>query len=251
MFIKLTRTDGTPVWLNPEFIVRIEPWKKGSAVAAAGDGDFEVMEDPRAILAMAGGVRVGAAGGSRGARPATGETPVVPESRQEGVSPHGRARTPSAPSGESGAGDASVGAPGTAATGETPVVPVEPAATGETPVVPVEPAATGETPVVPVRKTRSRKKAVAEPVPTPEPVPEPTPEPAPEPANDLFPEAPDEVAIAAAILKKNRCRSRKRIENTIKSMNPKMSMADARAMLQQMEARGFVLIDAQGHATFT
>ena len=229
MFIKLTRTDGTPVWLNPEFIVRIEPWKKGSAVAAAGDGDFEVMEDPRAILAMAGGVRVGAAGGSRGARPATGETPVVPESRQEGVSPHGRARTPCAPSGEIGAGDANVGAPGTAATGETPVVPV--------------------------RKTRSRKKAVAEPVPTPEPVPEPTPEPtpepAPEPANDLFPEAPDEVAIAAAILKKNRCRSRKRIENTIKSMNPKMSMADARAMLQQMEARGFVLIDAQGHATFT
>ena len=118
-----------------------------------------------------------------------------------------------------------------------------------------DPPATGETPVVPVRKTRSRKKAVAEPAPTPEPVPEPTPEPtpepAPEPANDLFPEAPDEVAIAAAILKKNRCRSRKRIENTIKSMNPKMSMADARAMLQQMEARGFVLIDAQGHATFT
>ena len=188
MFIKLTRTDGTPVWLNPEFIVRIEPWKKGSAVAAAGDGDFEVMEDPRAILAMAGGVRVGAAGGSRGARPATGETPVVP-----------------------------------------------------------------------VRKTRSRKKAVAEPepaptaAPTPEPVPEPASEPpaAPAPANDLFPEPPDEVAVAAAILKKNRCRSRKRIENTIKSMNPKMSMADARALLQQMEARGVVLIDAQGHATFT
>ena len=62
MFIKLTKTDGTPVWLNPEFIVRIEPWKKGSAVAAAGDGDFEVLEDPRAILALAGGTP---AGGSR------------------------------------------------------------------------------------------------------------------------------------------------------------------------------------------
>ena len=247
MFIKLTRTDGTPVWLNPDFIVRVEPWKKGSAVAAAGDGDFEVMEDPRAILAMAGGVRVETAGRSRGARPATGETPVVPESRQDGGSPHGRARTPCAPSGESGADDANVGAPGTAATGETPVVPVEPAATGETPVVPVEPAATGETPVVPVRKTRSRKKAT--PAPAPEPAPEPPPPPAP--ANDLFPQEPDEVAVAAAILKKNRCRSRKRIENTIKSMNPKMSMADARALLQQMEARGFVLIDAQGHATFT
>ena len=207
MFIKLTRTDGTPVWLNPEFIVRIEPWKKGSAVAAAGDGDFEVMEDPRAILAMAGGVRVEAAGGSRGARPATGETPVVPVAVAQER----------------------------------------------------EPPATDETPVVPVRKTRSRKKAVAEPepaptaAPTPEPVPEPASEPpaAPAPANDLFPEPPDEVAVAAAILKKNRCRSRKRIENTIKSMNPKMSMADARALLQQMEARGLVLIDAQGHATFT
>jgi outer membrane biosynthesis protein TonB len=218
MFIKLTRTDGTPVWLNPEFIVRIEPWKKGSAVAVAGDGDFELMEDPRAILALAGGVRVAA-------------------SLREG-------RAPARPS-----------------TGETPVVPVVPAPTGETPVVPVASAPTGETPVVPVRKTRSRKKAATEPAPepahAPEPAPEPAPAPAPEPApaeqpaDNLFPQAPDEVAVAAAILKKNRCRSRKRIQNTIKSMNPKMSMADARAMLEQMEARGLVLIDAQGHATFT
>jgi len=179
MFIKLTKTDGTPVWLNPEFIVRIEPWKKGAAVAAAGDGDFEVLEDPRAILALAGG----------------------------------------------------------------------------TPVVPVEPAATGETPVVPVRKTRSRKKAVAEsesePVPAPEPAPEPAPVSEQPPASNLFPEPPDEVAVAAAILKKHRCRSRKRIQNTIKSLNPKMSMEAARALLEQMEARGFVIIDEQGHATFT
>ena len=212
MFVKLTRTDGTPVWLNPDFIVRVEPWKKGSAVAAAGDGDFEVMEDPRTIIALAGGVRVAQAPKGEGrasARPATGETPVAPEVQ----------------------------------------------------------AATGETPVVPVRKTRSRKKAVSEPVPastpapepapapepTPEPAPaqEPVPEPTPESANNLFPQPPDEVAVAAAILKKQRCRSRKRIQNTIKSMNPKMSMDAARALLEQMEARGFVLIDAQGHATFT
>ena len=67
----------------------------------------------------------------------------------------------------------------------------------------------------------------------------------------FFPEPPDEVAMAAAILKKHRCRSRKRIQNTIKSLNPKMSMEAARALLEQMEARGFVIIDAQGHATFT
>ena len=224
MFIKLTRTDGTPVWLNPDFIVRIEAWKKGSAVAAAGDGDFEVMEDPRAILALAGGVRVEPAGGARLSRPPTGETPVVP---------------------------------------------VPPPTSDETPVAPV--VAPAQTPVMeavpPVRKTRSRRKTAStpvpepipesDPVPVPEPAPEPVPEPVPapppteQPASNLFPEPPDEVAVAAAILKKNRCRSRKRIENTIKSMNPKMSMADARALLQQMEARGLVLIDAQGHATFT
>ena len=195
MFIKLTKTDGTPVWLNPEFIVRIEPWKKGSAVAAAGDGDFEVLEDPRAILALAGGVRT--------SQPATDETPVAP----------------------------------VVAPAQAPVMEAVP----------------------PVRKTRSRRKVAEkpapapQPVPAPEPVPEPAPEPvpAPAPADNLFPQKPDEVAVAAAILKKNRCRSRKRIENTIKSMNPKMSMADARALLQQMEARGLVLIDAQGHATFT
>ncbi len=192
MFIKLTKTDGTPVWLNPEFIVRIEAWKKGSAVAAAGDGDFEVMEDPRTILKLAGG---------------------------------------------------------------TPAVPVAPAAPVGTPAVPAAPAAPVETPVVPVRKTRSRKKAVAEsesePVPAPEPAPEPAPVSEQPPASNLFPEPPDEVAMAAAILKKHRCRSRKRIQNTIKSLNPKMSMEAARALLEQMEARGFVIIDEQGHATFT
>ena len=182
MFIKLTKTDGSPVWMNPEFIVRIEPWKKGSAVAVAGDGDFEVMELPRAILEMAGG----AAGGK-------------------------------------------------------PATPIQ-----------------GE-PAAPVRKARGRKKAAAEPA--PEPVPEPAPAPAPasapepapapETAGNLFPEPPDEVAVAASILKKHRCRSRKRIQNTIKSMNPKMSMDDARKLLEQMEARGFVIIDGQGHATFT
>ena len=235
MFIKLTKTDGTPVWLNPEFIVRIEPWKKGSAVAAAGDGDFEVMEDPRAILALAGSPCGGSPReGRASARPSTDETPVATVSRQDGGSPHGRARSPSAPP----------------ATGVTPDAPV--VAPAQAPVMEGLP---------PVRKTRSRRKVAETPAPVPEsasapeppPVsaPEPAPEPAPAPADNLFPQAPDEVAVAAAILKKNRCRSRKRIENTIKSMNPKMSMADARALLEQMESRGFVLIDAQGHATFT
>ena len=192
MFIKLTKTDGTAVWLNPDFIVRIEAWKKGSAVAAAGDGDFEVMETPRAIFEMVGG----AAGG-------TPATTVEAE-------PHKRkTRTRRKAEAE-------------------------------------QPAEVAEAP---------KAEAAPEPTPAPEPesapAPEPVPEPAPVPSGNLFPEPPDEVAVAAAILKKQRCRSRKRIQNTIKSMNPKMSMDAARALLEQMEARGFVIIDAQGHATFT
>ena len=192
MFIKLTKTDGTAVWLNPDFIVRIEAWKKGSAVAAAGDGDFEVMETPRAIFERVGG----AAGG-------TPYTTVEAE-------PHKRkTRTRRKAEAE-------------------------------------QPAEVAEAP---------KAEAAPEPTPAPEPesapAPEPVPEPAPVPSGNLFPEPPDEVAVAAAILKKQRCRSRKRIQNTIKSMNPKMSMDAARALLEQMEARGFVIIDAQGHATFT
>ena len=192
MFIKLTKTDGTAVWLNPDFIVRIEAWKKGSAVAAAGDGDFEVMEDPRAILEMTGGV----AGG-------TPATTVEAE-------PHKRkTRTRRKAEAE-------------------------------------QPAEVAEAP-----KTEAAPEPTPAPVPESTPAPEPAPEPAPAPSGNLFPEPPDEVAVAAAILKKQRCRSRKRIQNTIKSMNPKMSMDAARALLEQMEARGFVIIDAQGHATFT
>ena len=192
MFIKLTKTDGTAVWLNPDFIVRIEAWKKGSAVAAAGDGDFEVMEDPRAILEMTGGV----AGG-------TPATTVEAEPHKRKTRTRRKAETE-------------------------------------------QPAEVAEAP-----KAEAAPEPTPAPVPESTPAPEPVPEPAPAPSGNLFPEPPDEVAVAAAILKKQRCRSRKRIQNTIKSMNPKMSMDAARALLEQMEARGFVIIDAQGHATFT
>ena len=192
MFIKLTKTDGTAVWLNPDFIVRIEAWKKGSAVAAAGDGDFEVMEDPRAILEMTGGV----AGG-------TPATTVEAEPHKRKTRTRRKAETE-------------------------------------------QPAEVAEAP-----KAEAAPEPTPAPVPESTPAPEPVPEPAPAPSGNLFPEPPDEVAVAAAILKKQRCRSRKRIQNTIKSMNPKMSMDAARALLEQMESRGFVLIDAQGHATFT
>lgn len=213
MFIKLTKTDGSPVWLNPEFIVRIESWKKGSAVAVAGDGDFEVLEVPGAILAMSGA-------------PVKSSAPAV--------------KPP---------------APPPAPVVNPPAPPVVQVPVVEPPVVSM-PDAEVKTPK---RKPRTRRKPEAKeevaaetsaPEATPAAKEEPAPTLTPAPSEGIFPQEPDPVAVAAAILKKNRCRSRKRIQNTIKSMNPKMSMADAQAMLEQMEARGLVVIDAQGHATF-
>lgn len=55
MYIKLTRMDGAPIWLNASFIVTIEPHRRsgGSVVVPVGDGlDYEVKESPETVLAM-------------------------------------------------------------------------------------------------------------------------------------------------------------------------------------------------------
>ena len=54
MFIRLTRTDGLPIWLNASFIVTVEPTKTGgSIVVPIGDGlDYDVREAPESVLAL-------------------------------------------------------------------------------------------------------------------------------------------------------------------------------------------------------
>ena len=56
MFTKLTRIDGSPVWLNASFVVTIEPGRQGgSIVVPIGDGlDYEVRESPAAVLSLLG-----------------------------------------------------------------------------------------------------------------------------------------------------------------------------------------------------
>ena len=53
MFIKLTRLDGSPIWINAAFVVTVEPRKGGGAVVVPiGDGlDYDVLESPEAVLA--------------------------------------------------------------------------------------------------------------------------------------------------------------------------------------------------------
>ena len=54
-FIKLTRFDNQPVWLNASFIVTVEPRRGGvgSVVVPIGDGlDYDVRESPDEVLRM-------------------------------------------------------------------------------------------------------------------------------------------------------------------------------------------------------
>ena len=57
MFIKLTRTDGRPIWINPEFVVTVEDRKGGGAIVVpAGDGlDYDVKESSEAVMRLCGG----------------------------------------------------------------------------------------------------------------------------------------------------------------------------------------------------
>ena len=57
MFIKLTRTDGRPIWINPDFIVTVESRKDGgSIVVPGGDGlDYDVKESPETVMGLCGG----------------------------------------------------------------------------------------------------------------------------------------------------------------------------------------------------
>ncbi len=56
MYIKLTKTDGRPIWLNASFIVTVEPMQNGGTIVVPiGDGlDYEVRESPETVLAMLG-----------------------------------------------------------------------------------------------------------------------------------------------------------------------------------------------------
>jgi uncharacterized protein YlzI (FlbEa/FlbD family) len=57
MYIKLTRMNGRPIWLNASFVVTVEPTPIGGAIVVPiGDGlDYEVRESPETVLALLAG----------------------------------------------------------------------------------------------------------------------------------------------------------------------------------------------------
>lgn len=62
MYVKLTRLDNTPIWINASFIVTVEPRKAGgSVVVPIGDGlDYDVKESVESVLALLGDAPVAA-----------------------------------------------------------------------------------------------------------------------------------------------------------------------------------------------
>ena len=55
MYIKLTRFDNRPVWINAAFVVTVEPRRDGSGavVVPIGDGlDYDVRESPEEVLRL-------------------------------------------------------------------------------------------------------------------------------------------------------------------------------------------------------
>ena len=56
MFIRLTKRDGTPIWLNSNFVVTVEPVRNGGAIVVpVGDGlDYDVRESVESIISMLG-----------------------------------------------------------------------------------------------------------------------------------------------------------------------------------------------------
>ena len=59
-FVRLTRLDGRPIWLNASFVVTVEPRNGGgTTVVPIGDGlDYDVRETPEAVLAYLDGAPV-------------------------------------------------------------------------------------------------------------------------------------------------------------------------------------------------
>ena len=89
-FIKLTRFDNKPVWLNASFVVTVEPRRDnvGSVVVPVGDGlDYDVRESPEEVLKMLTDAPVPAVVPvpvSDGLAPTPKDVSPEPEPRREG-----------------------------------------------------------------------------------------------------------------------------------------------------------------------
>ena len=93
-FLRLTRLDGTSVWINSAFVVTVEPRKGGGAVVVpVGDGlDYDVKESPEVVVALLSGEPVPEPPAAPAPEAAPPPAPATPAKK---ASPVAAARKPS------------------------------------------------------------------------------------------------------------------------------------------------------------
>lgn len=227
MYIKLTRLDNSPIWINASFVVTVEPRRGGgSVVVPIGDGlDYDVRETPESVLAMLAGA------------PAPEVVPVpAPKGlapTPEDVSPEPELPAPEAPAAEPVAPFAGSVAPA--------AKPEAPAAEPGAPLAGlVAPSAAAEKPAR--KTTRTRAKAKAETPAAESAEPGAAAKPAKKPRTARKPKLPELTLTDAQVerLKKMAPGSVRKLQNTLVTQF-KTEKPDE--VIQALEARQVVTLD--------
>jgi len=217
MFIKLTRLDNTPIWINAAFVVTVEPRKGGgSVVVPIGDGlDYDVRETTDQVLAMLGDAPVHTSSDRFAARAAhSGDMAVVPVPAPKMLAPTPEDVSPDA--------EPAKDVPPAEAPAEEP----KPAKrTRRTKKTAAAETTEDEAEKKPVKRTRRTKKATVEEV-------------VEEKSAVDFPEE------HVARLKKMMPGSKRKLWNTLVTQ---FKVADAEAVVDFLQERGVIEVGSQNH----
>ena len=224
MFIRLTRLDGSSIWLNAAYIVTVEPRRDGgSIVVPIGDGlDYDVKESAESVIKMLGELSTPSA------------LPVQSEPAAEEKKPTRRKTTRKTAKSEPT---------------EPPPEATPPEATTEAAVKTEE---TVEAPAVkPTRKPRTTRRTKKTEPPEPAQESEPAPAPASEPASEPEPAPMPETAFVTAPeptltpeqverLRRMAPRSVTKLRNTLAAQ---FKITDAESAVRALAAQGVLMLD--------
>lgn len=213
MYLKLTRIDGRPIWLNASFIVTIEPMQNGGAIVVPiGDGlDYEVRESPDAVLAML-----------EGAPPAT----VVPVPPPKSLAPTPKDVTPE-DSVTGGKMERKLDTPKKTVKTTAKTKKTSTAAAGKKKTKSEESESHSETHD---EKPASVAASAAEPV-----------------SAGL---SDDDIERIAEKLLSHKCRTEKRLRNFIKSSYKTFDETQISEVIEAMKLRGYFIVEDGGHVTW-
>lgn len=218
MYIKLTRIDGSPIWLNASFIVTIEPTKNGgSIVVPIGDGlDYEVKESAEAVLDLLKEAPC---------------APVVPVPPPKSLAPTSNDVAPGNLEANEIAHEHKASAPKKAT--KAPARTRKTASAASAKKTKAVAVVKDETPEVEADKKQPDADFIAE---------------------DSAPSVPlppeDPVGQVIEKLKAHKCRTEKRLMNFIKSSHKTMSDADVLEVMDAMKSRGYITVEDDGHVTW-